>query len=1406
MPEVLGPSKNIWNFDPRSVPGCVLWLDGGDNSTMNSTTTVTTWNDKSGQGNTMSGTATWNGTTMTFNGSTQAFSNLTFTFPYTSFSLFGVYSNTTAPTASAYMNAAYATGGYPMIGTYDVNKFVTARGVVGNTGALVGQVGWAAQMSGTSTSSDLSTGVATDSSGNVYVIGYYGATFTLYNTGGRTGPTLPFTGGSDVFLTKYSPTGTVLWAAQIAGTTTSTDNGNAVATDPSGNVFVTGNYGAALTLYNRNGTTGATLPFAGSIGGFIAKYSSSGTVLWAARFTGTSTCQAVGSGVATDSSGNVFVTGSYSQTLLTLYNSGETQTKTLALPTSGATFIAKYSSDGTSVMWAARIAGPSGSSGAGRSVATDSSGNLFVTGYYNGTSFTVYNSGETQTKTLPSSGVNLNGFLAKYSSDGTSVMWAAYIGGSTGNCIAYGVTTDSSGNVFITGYFSLTVILYNSGATSSKSLGSVGNNDCLLAKYSSDGSSVIWVAQIAGATTSYDGGQSVATDSSGNLFVTGYYGAALTLYNSGGTQTKTLPFAGGSSDCFLAKYSSDGTSVMWAAQIASTGGNDYGYGVATDSGGNVFVTGYYNAALTLYNTSGTTGATLANTGGNDVFLAKYSSTGYIVGGTPASSNVVVDNTYTGTTLSPYINGSNQTALTATVATATGFYVGGPTNYFNGSVSEILIYNNTLTANQRQSVEGYLASKWGVKSRLPTTHPFYVTRAFNRAFSPLDIPNCMLWLDGADATTMTPAPTSGSTVTAWKDKASSYSFTNTAVANEGGLASVVGPTFVSTGGLLFSNSSATVASGECALGISSSASGVGTNASPLFKIPTQGATLFVASSALSNNLYRAMAWVGSAQVGASPNNSNVWFSLEMGVSSGGIIGMDYNGTAWSQLYQPTTGNYSTALGARIDCLVSAPGASATGIFTNGSLISYGYATSYTSAFSNFPVNQVFIGGYTSSVWGNRNYCGTIYELIFFNSGLTTTQRQRVEGYLAQKWNMVSGLPATHPYKTIPPSISLPPQYSEVTRGNWVRDWQPYLKAMAAANSGATMTMTNLSPTILTTGNWRPVGASARGVLARNGLIYYAPSDSATTSILVLDPSTDTYSTITGGASFTGGFGAGVLADNDCIYWAPGTQTYVLIYNTITNTVSTIASGNAVTFVSGAGWLGGTLAPNGKIYWSPAVYPYPGVPNTILVVVPSTNKTYSIPSSTAAYYGVTDFTLGPNGCLYGFGQGQQHMKLDPVTEQITYFANPTNAYGMYSSLGLDGCIYGCPYVFPNNLLKMDPLAGDVVSYPAASGMSGIPVANGGYSIMGPDGKTYITGGYTSNSYIIILDTSTGSAPLFSNTSYTIGYNGAPTLAPNGNIYFGPCYYGTYINTCIKFTFSGLVMLPSINYCCSAYGNKT
>ena len=763
-----GLSKQISGFDPRSIGSCQLWLDAADTGTMNSTPTVTTWNDKSGNGNNMTGTATWSGSNMTFDGSTQAFSNTGFVFPSNAYSMFAVYSNTTAPAAGAYMNVVYGNGGYPMLGTYDTGKYVTARSVAANTGGVgttgtATAKGWATRITGTTTSTDQGLGVATDSSGNVFVTGLYTAALTLYNTGGGTGATLAFTGGNDCFLAKYSSAGSVVWAAQIAGTTTSSDYGQAVATDSSGNVFVTGLYGAALTLYNTGGGTGATLAFTGGNDCFLAKYSSAGSVVWAAQIAGTTTSSDVGNGVATDSSGNVFVTGYY-QAALTLYNTGGTTGATLAFTGGNDCFLAKYSSAG-SVVWATRIAGTTTSVDYGNGVATDSSGNVFVTGQY-GAALTLYNTGGGTGATLAFTG-GTDAFLAKYSSAG-SVVWAAQIAGTTTSAdVGQAVATDSSGNVFVTGTYGAALTLYNTGGGTGATLAYSGGTDAFFAKYSSAGS-VLWATRIA--STGADNAPGIATDSSGNVFVCGQYSSNPTLYNTGGTTGATLPYTGSLSDAFLAKYSSAG-SVLWATQIVSTG-YDYAQGVATDSSGNVFVTGMYTAALTLYDTGGSTSNTLAFTGGFDAYLAKYSPNGFGTGTTTiysgffsASSTTLVSALYTPSTVSPFVNGTTFQTITGTTAAATGLFIGGPSNYFNGSLAELLIYASTLSTAQRQAVEGYLTWKWNLRSSFLVSHPLYATPPFMQAFRPIDITGCRLWMDAADPSTMN----SSTTVTSWSDK-------------------------------------------------------------------------------------------------------------------------------------------------------------------------------------------------------------------------------------------------------------------------------------------------------------------------------------------------------------------------------------------------------------------------------------------------------------------------------------------------------------------------------------------------------------------------------------------------------------------------------------------------------------
>ena len=760
---MLGTSKSIWGFDPRSVPGCTLWLDASDTATMNTTPTVTIWKDKSGQSNDVTGTATATGSTMTFNGTNQAFSNLTFVFPSSNYSMFAVYSNTTAPASTAYMNAVYGTVGYPMLGVYDVNKYVSARSVVANTGALGAAVGWAAQIS--SSSIDIGRAIATDSSGNVFVTGQYSAALTLYNQGplGTAGTTLPYTGGTDVFVAKYSSAGAVLWAAQITGTNTSGDTGFGIATDPSGNVLVTGQYSAALTVYNQgpSGTFGASLPFTGfdtNASVFIAKYSSAGAVLWATRIAAFGSN--VGYGIATDSSGNVLVTADYNQSL-TMYNQGETVGTTLPAPSSGTgVFVAKYSSAG-SVVWAARIYTGSFFNNTG-AIATDTSGNVLVTGQYNGAALTLYNQGPSGTAgTTLTWTVNADCSIAKYSSAG-DVIWAARIAGA-GNDIGQGIATDSSGNVLVTGSYTAALTVYNQGpsGTAGTTLPYIGGADVFVAKYSSAGA-VVWAARITGTTTNSEVGYAIATDSSGNVFVTGSSVGALTVYNQGpsGTAGATLPSGG----AFVAKYSSAGA-VLWAARIVGAG-SETGYGIATDSSGNVLVTGSYGAALTQYTAGGTVGTTLPYTGsGSEIFVAKYSPDGYMAPAIPASSNVLVGATYTPSTMSPFVNGRTYTTLAGATLATTGIYVGGPSNYFNGTISEVLIYSNTLSPLQRQAVEGYLAYKWRIQSNLPTTQPFYAITPFSRTFTPVDLLGCSLWLDGGDNSTMNSTPT----VTSWSDK-------------------------------------------------------------------------------------------------------------------------------------------------------------------------------------------------------------------------------------------------------------------------------------------------------------------------------------------------------------------------------------------------------------------------------------------------------------------------------------------------------------------------------------------------------------------------------------------------------------------------------------------------------------
>ncbi len=153
-----------------------------------------------------------------------------------------------------------------------------------------------------------------------------------------------------------------------------------------------------------------------------------------------------------------------------------------------------------------------------------------------------------------------------------------------------GVVTDSSENVYVAGVAYAAV----DGQTY------FGNSDLILVKYNSSGVKQ-WTKQFG--TTGEDYPNDLAIDSSGNLYVTGYTDATAAFTNT---------------EVWIAKYDSNGVQ-QWSQSFGS-GVNDFGNGIATDSGNNVYVTGY-----TLGDIDGA--GTGTHSGNADIFTTKYNSSG-----------------------------------------------------------------------------------------------------------------------------------------------------------------------------------------------------------------------------------------------------------------------------------------------------------------------------------------------------------------------------------------------------------------------------------------------------------------------------------------------------------------------------------------------------------------------------------------------------------------------------------------------------------------------------------------------------------------------------------------------------------------------------------------------------------
>jgi len=440
---------------------------------------------------------------------------------------------------------------------------------------------WARTPFTESTGGSMGRAVAMDSSKNVYIAGDTGTDINF-------GAVLldKVTSSTDFFVAKYDLNGTAQWVKSTVAPTTGTKYAYAVAADSSLNVYTAGYYNSADLNFGGSvkiTRLGVTNDF------FVVKYNSSGVVQWAKGAAGdTNNSYSRAYGVTADSSENVYVVGYFKGADL---NFGTGVKLTSTSPTYNDFFVVKYDSSGTPV-WAKSVAAVPSSlrDETAYGVVVDSSQNVYVAGEYSSSDLNFGGN----VKLINSSTNTSDFFVVKYNSSGVAQWAKSANGGSSKTETSRSVGVDGSGNVYIEGYFDSATLDFGGGITLDRINSS---SDFFIAKYDSSGNPVWVKGPAASRSSSY--GKGISVDTSGNVYLTGYFNSTSDINFGGNWLLTNTGGVSGGNDFFVAKYNTNGD-ISWAygtvsaTQLGEFGVDDSALGIAANSSGDVVVQGYYD--------------------------------------------------------------------------------------------------------------------------------------------------------------------------------------------------------------------------------------------------------------------------------------------------------------------------------------------------------------------------------------------------------------------------------------------------------------------------------------------------------------------------------------------------------------------------------------------------------------------------------------------------------------------------------------------------------------------------------------------------------------------------------------------------------------------------------------------
>jgi Beta-propeller repeat len=381
---------------------------------------------------------------------------------------------------------------------------------------------------------------------------------------------------SDVFVQKLNPAGNeLLYSTYLGGNGPHYAAG--IAVDSTGNAYITG-YADAPDFPIVN----ALQPEIGTQTGFnayVAKLDPNGDRLIFSTYLGGS-ADTEGHGIAVDSQGNVYVTGTTRTSGFPLKNALQT-----GKGKENTAFVSKISPDGSALVYSTLLGGSTYESG--NSIAVDKSGATYVTGETDSTDFpTAHAFQASYAGTSATSTGGGDAFVSKLNPSGSALDYSTYLGGNSGDR-GLGIAIDDAGSAYVTGLtaspnFPLAHPLQ-------KAMGAGVCTDCaamFVSKLDPSGSSLIYSTYLGSGDDEPHG---IAVNTAGEAYVVG-----VTRSTSFPTMNAVQPkqgAGGGGINATLSKIDAAGDAFVFSTYLGGSN-EDNGFGIAVDAAGSAYVTGF----------------------------------------------------------------------------------------------------------------------------------------------------------------------------------------------------------------------------------------------------------------------------------------------------------------------------------------------------------------------------------------------------------------------------------------------------------------------------------------------------------------------------------------------------------------------------------------------------------------------------------------------------------------------------------------------------------------------------------------------------------------------------------------------------------------------------------------------